>query len=90
MLADQPTRDDPCLGPASPVALVTVELRDVAVGAALLLRDRNPADCGFEAFRELADPTRTLREKLRVSSFAFVSPAAREAAHKKAREWLAN
>ena len=61
-----------------------VELRDVAVGAALLLNDQNPVDYGFEAFRELADPKLSLREKLRVTCFAFATPSVREAAHKQA------
>jgi hypothetical protein len=76
------------VGPHDPREF-TAEVRDVAVGAALLLCEQDPAEFGFEAFRELAGPRRTLREQLRASSFAFATAAAREAAHGRADKWLA-
>jgi hypothetical protein len=82
---------DPCatfrISPQDPREF-TVEVRDVAVGAALLLRKQDPAKFGFEAFRELGDSGKTLREQLRLSRFAFATAAAREAAHRRAHEWL--
>jgi hypothetical protein len=67
----------------------TAQLRDVAVGAALLLQGRNPGDFGFPEFLHQGVTNLKLHEKLRGQCFAFVSDTDRESAHKKAREWLA-
>ena len=66
----------------------TVELRDVAVGASLLLFDQDPGEIGFPRFRRPGAAELKLHEKLSGGLFAFTSDADRDAAHKKAREWL--
>jgi hypothetical protein len=62
---------------------MTVELRDVAMGACVLLARQKPADFGFE---------RTRSEPASFSSYiyyGFTSDEKREAAHKKWKEWWA-
>jgi hypothetical protein len=66
----------------------TVELRDVAVGATLLLSNQDPGEFGFPAFREPGVAELKLHEKLSGRCFAFTSDADRDAAHKAARAWL--
>jgi hypothetical protein len=66
----------------------TVELRDVAVGASLLLTDQDPGEFGFPKFRRQGAAELKLHEKLNGGLFAFTSDADRDAAHKKAKEWL--
>jgi hypothetical protein len=67
---------------------LTVELRDVAVGASLLLTGKDPGEFGFPSFRDAGVARLTLREKLNGRWFAFASSADREAVHQNAREWL--
>lgn len=66
----------------------TMQLRDVAVGATLLLINQDPGEFGFLKFRREGVATLKLHEKLGGGLFAFTSDADREAAHKKAREWF--
>jgi hypothetical protein len=66
----------------------TVQLRDVAVGASLLLTDQDPGEFGFPKFRREEVATQKLHEKLNGGLFAFTSDVDRDAAHKKAKEWF--
>ncbi len=67
---------------------LTVELRDVAVGATLLLSGQDPGEFGFPEFRRQGVAELKMHEKLNGRCFAFTSDVDREAAHKRAREWL--
>jgi hypothetical protein len=67
---------------------LTVQLRDVAVGAVLLLSGQDPGEFGFPAFRDPGTAELKPHEKLSGRCFAFTSDADREAAHKAARAWL--
>lgn len=64
----------------------TVQLRDVAVGASLLLTDQDPGEFGFPKFRRPGAAELKPHEKLNGGLFAFTSDADRDAAHKKAKE----
>jgi hypothetical protein len=66
----------------------TIELRDVAVGAALLLLDQDPGEFGFPQFHRQAAADLKLHEKLNGQLFAFTTDTERAAAHKKTREWF--
>jgi hypothetical protein len=72
--------------PDSPT--LTVELRDVAVGAVLLLSGQDPGEFGFPEFRRQGVAELKTHEKLNGRWFAFTTDADRAAAHKKAKEWL--
>jgi RNA polymerase sigma factor (sigma-70 family) len=72
--------------PDSPT--LTVQLRDVAVGASLLLTNQDPGEFGFPAFRRQGAAELKMHEKLSGRWFAFTSDADRDAAHKKAKEWF--
>ncbi len=72
--------------PDSPT--LTVELRDVAVGAVLLLSGQDPGEFGFLEFRRQGVAELKTHEKLNGRWFAFTTDADRAAAHKKAKEWL--
>jgi hypothetical protein len=67
---------------------LTVEVRDVAVGAALLLRGQDPEEFGFPEFRRREVAELKPHEKLNGRWFAFTTDADRAAAHKKAKAWL--
>ena len=65
-----------------------MQLRDVAVGASLLLTDQDPGEFGFPKFRRQGAAELKPHEKLNGGLFAFTTDADRAAAHKKAKEWL--
>jgi hypothetical protein len=62
---------------------MTTEVRDIALGVALLATGQKPADFGFERFRD--------QPNLAPSSYFYfaLTEAKREEAHKKWREWAA-
>jgi hypothetical protein len=62
---------------------MTVELRDVAMGACILLAKEKPADFGFERIRSEPGSFSTYMY------YGFTTDEKREAAHKKWKEWWA-
>jgi hypothetical protein len=73
--------------PISRATSVEVRVSDTAVAAALRLAGQHPADFGFpllEMYKQRGPDTLT-----RYQLLGFFDDEARQAAHKKAREWLA-
>jgi hypothetical protein len=73
---------------------VEVQVSDAAVAAALWLTGKEPADFGFtllEMYKWRGPQARALAAQSVYGSIGFFQgdDAARQAAHKKAREWLA-
>lgn len=75
----------PVGGPAVPVAAKGMQLRDVALAAALLLTQQNPSDYGFEW---VSNASRTTPARLLYTSWRL-APDRRDAAFEKWAEWRA-